>query len=65
MERNLNTLPHESNITVQEVRALTGIGVSTIWRKAKEGAMPSPKRFGSRTFWKLGEVLEWLKTAGV
>ncbi|WP_363320237.1 helix-turn-helix domain-containing protein [Ferrovum sp.] len=65
MERNFSTLPSETNLSVKEVKLLTGLGIATIWRRVKAGEIPAPKRFGSRTFWKLGEILEWLNTAGV
>jgi Prophage CP4-57 regulatory protein (AlpA). len=61
---DFNRLPDEANVSVKDASFLTGLGVSTIWSKAKSGHFPQPKRFGSRTFWKMGDIRHWLNTAG-
>ncbi len=61
---DFNRLPDNANISVKDASLLTGLGISTVWSKSKTGNFPQPKRYGSRTFWKMGDIREWLNSAG-
>lgn len=51
----------ERLLQVRAVALIVSLGVSTIWRKAKEGTFPAPVRVDKQiTRWKLSEVNEWL-----
>lgn len=55
------TTQQERLLQVKAVALIVSLGVSTIWRKAKEGTFPSPIRVDKQiTRWKLSEVNEWL-----
>lgn len=52
-------------LSVQEVAAITGLGVSTIWRRSGDGSFPQWIKYGPRTTrWLTSEVEEWI-SAGV
>ena len=49
-------------LTIATVRALTGLGRSTIYDKTGAGEFPQPVRLGARcTRWKAGDVTAWLR----
>lgn len=51
----------DQRLTVQEVAALAGIGVSTVWKFVTEKRLPAPQRYGKRcTRWRRGAVLDAL-----
>ena len=43
-------------LTVKEVAALTGLGVSTVWLQAKKGNFPAPIKIGGSTRWRRADV---------
>jgi len=46
-------------LSVRQVAAMLGIGVSTVWAWTQQGRLPKPLRIGRRcTRWRLDEVLE-------
>ena len=48
-------------INIREVKALTGLGETTIWRRVKEGIFPDKVRLSTgRVGWLKAEVLAWI-----
>lgn len=43
-------------LTVKEVAALVGLGVSTIWCQVKKGNFPAPIKIGGSTRWCRADV---------
>jgi len=51
-------------LRLPEVQRLTGMGRSTIWRRAGEGTFPKPVKLGPRTTaWVAAEVEGWAAAA--
>ncbi len=59
-------MPYETNhrinpdqrLTVKQVAALLGIGVSTTWKWVAENRLPAPERYGSRcSRWRYADVI--------
>lgn len=49
-------------LNVRQVSELTGLGTSTIWRDAKRGVFPAPKKIGERkTVWTNHQVEGWIR----
>jgi len=48
-------------LTVKEVAAVTGFGVSTIWRKVQRGALPAPLKLAGSTRWRRADIEALLK----
>ena len=51
-----NNLPEKQAFTVEEVAALLGSGVATVWRQVKAGNLPQPFRIGGATRWRKAEI---------
>ncbi len=50
-------------LRLPEVKDMTGLSTSTIWRKEKEGSFPKRISLGPRSIgWLLKEVEEWIKS---
>lgn len=57
MTRSLEKTNLEKQLlTVKEVAAVTGFGVSTIWRKVQRGALPEPLRLAGSTRWRRADI---------
>ncbi|WP_081896865.1 MULTISPECIES: helix-turn-helix transcriptional regulator [Burkholderia] len=41
---------------VRTVAGLFGISVPTVWRHARSGKLPAPRKIGSSTRWNVGEL---------
>lgn len=55
--RNFDSLPDSANVRLPVVKALTGFSDATIWRKAKRGDLPAPRKLSERiTAWNVGEL---------
>jgi predicted DNA-binding transcriptional regulator AlpA len=55
--RNFDTLPDSANVRVNIVAALYGCSVSTVWRMARQGKIPAPKKKSDRvTTFNVGEL---------
>jgi len=49
-------------LTVKEVSAHVGIGVSTVWKFVRQGEFPRPIKIGQNiTRWRLSEVKAWME----
>ncbi|MDD0823108.1 helix-turn-helix domain-containing protein [Mannheimia sp. AT1] len=60
MEQQTPTLPQKQLLDVQDVRALTGFSVTTIYKYVKEGIFPQPKKCGRSTRWRLADIQEYI-----
>jgi predicted DNA-binding transcriptional regulator AlpA len=55
--KNFDSLPDSANVRAPVVAALFGVSVATVWRKAKDGKLPAPRRISDRvTVWNVGEL---------
>ncbi|QJD16574.1 helix-turn-helix transcriptional regulator [Paracoccus sanguinis] len=43
-------------LTARDVSALLNIGVSSVWRKVKEGNLPQPVKIGGSTRWRRADI---------
>ncbi|WP_039732224.1 helix-turn-helix transcriptional regulator [Xanthomonas citri] len=51
-------------LRLPEVQRITGMGRSTIWKRAGDGTFPKPVKLGPRTTaWVAGEVEQWANSA--
>lgn len=58
---NFDSLPDSANVRVAVVAALAGYSKATVWRKAKAGKLPAPRRVSDRvTVWNVGELRAFL-----
>ncbi|MDG6342402.1 helix-turn-helix domain-containing protein [Glaesserella parasuis] len=49
-------------LDVQEVKAITGHSVTTIYKYVKEGIFPQPKKCGRSTRWRLADIMEYVNS---
>lgn len=55
--RLFDSLPDSANVRQPVVEALFGCTASTVWRWAKAGKLPRPKKLGAGvTAWNVGEL---------
>jgi len=48
-------------LSVQQVKEIVSLSVSTIWARAKCGSFPQPYKLGDKiTRWKSSEVQRWM-----
>lgn len=53
-------------VTVRQLAAATGDGVSTIWQKVKDGVLPKPFIWNSKAVWREPDIEQLIaKAAGV
>lgn len=58
---HFGNLPNDAVVSVRAIAALTGNGVSTIWRYAKNPDFPKPVKLSVRcTRFRVGDVRAWL-----
>lgn len=60
METTQNTTPQKQLLDVQDVKALTGFSITTIYKYVKDGTFPQPKKCGRSTRWRLADVMEYI-----
>jgi prophage regulatory protein len=54
---NFDKLPNSANVRVPVVAAWYGCSRDTVWRWARNGLIPQPKKIGPRvTAWNVGEL---------
>jgi predicted DNA-binding transcriptional regulator AlpA len=62
--KNFDSLPDSANVRVSVVAALVGYSQATVWRKARAGKVPAPRRISDRvTVWNVGELRASLNAA--
>lgn len=54
---NFDSLPDSAYVRLHVVMALLCCSSTTVWRMAKRGALPAPRKLSSRvTAWNVGEL---------
>lgn len=62
--KNFDTLPDAANVRDKVVAGLFGCSVPTVWRMAKDGRLPAPRKLSLRvTAWNCGELRAALSAA--
>ncbi len=55
--KNFDMLPDVANVRDKTVAGLFGCSVPTVWRMAKDGRLPRPRKLSDRvTAWNVGEL---------
>ncbi|MBB5501545.1 AlpA family transcriptional regulator [Paraburkholderia sp. MM5384-R2] len=54
--QNFDSLPNAAGVSDTVVAGLCGCNVSTVWERAKRGALPKPIKIGGSTRWNVGEL---------
>lgn len=49
-------------IDVKEVKAITGLSVTSIYKYVNQGIFPQPKKCGRSTRWKLADIMEYVNS---
>ncbi len=63
---NFDTLPDSANVRIKTVQGLYACSVATVWRNAKLGYIPKPRKLTARTtVWNVGEIRASLAAKGV
>ena len=58
---NFDTMPDSAMLSAAELAGLFGVYLNSIWRWAKYGRLPAPRRVGANTTrWHVGSVREVL-----
>ncbi|TQN49456.1 MULTISPECIES: helix-turn-helix transcriptional regulator [Acidithiobacillus] len=53
-------------VAMVNVREITSLGRTTIYKLVKSGQFPAPKKiFSNRVVWSTSEVLAWMESRGV
>lgn len=64
--RNFNGLPDQAFVRLPVVLMLLGVSRSTVWRLCKSGALPAPKKLGSRiAVWQVKNLREVLNSGSL
>lgn len=62
--KNFDTLPDAANVRDKVVAGLVGCSIPTVWRMAKDGRLPRPRKLSDRvTAWNVGELRATLDAA--
>ena len=60
------TLPDQAFVRLPVVLLLLGVSRSTVWRLCKSGALPAPKKLGSRiAVWQVKDLREVLNSGSL
>ncbi|MCE7915748.1 MAG: transcriptional regulator [Nitrosomonas sp. PRO4] len=63
---NFDSLPDAAFVRVGTVAGLFDCSVVTVWRKAKDGTIPKPKKLSARvTGWRVGDLRATLTAQNV
>ena len=54
--------PPKQLLNVQDVRTVTGLSVTTIYKLVKDGAFPQPKKCGRSTRWRLADIQAYINS---
>lgn len=64
--RNFNGLPDEAFVRLPVVLMLLGVSRATVWRLCKSGALPAPKKLGSRiAVWSVRDLRKVLNSGSL
>lgn len=56
MTQTVEKTSEKQLLSVKDVAAITGFGVSTIWRKVQRGALPAPLKLAGSTRWRRADI---------
>lgn len=63
-DQSANTVQPLRLLRLPDVQTMTGLGRSTIWKRAGDGTFPKPVKLGPRTTaWVAAEVEQWATAA--
>lgn len=49
-------------VRIRELKSLTGLSTTTIWRKEKDNTFPKRRRISKRAVgWSFNEILQWIE----
>ncbi|MEK6383055.1 MAG: helix-turn-helix domain-containing protein [Paraburkholderia tropica] len=54
--QQFDQLPDAAEVDVRTVAGLFGISVPTVWRHARSGRLPAPRKIGASTRWNVAEL---------
>lgn len=55
--KNFDSLPNSAHVRLPVVAALYACSPATVWRRLKDGGIPTPKKLSDRvTAWNVGEL---------
>lgn len=55
--KHFDSLPDSAHVRVGVVAALCGVSIATIWRRARLGVFPRPRKLSDRvTAWNVAEI---------
>lgn len=54
--QQFDQLPDAAHVDVRTVAGLFGISVPTVWRHARSGKLPAPRKIGASTRWNVAEL---------
>jgi len=54
--QQFDQLPDAAHVDVRTVAGLFGISVPTVWRHARSGKLPAPRKIGAATRWNVAEL---------
>jgi predicted DNA-binding transcriptional regulator AlpA len=58
--QQFNQLPDAAHVDVRTVAGLFGISAPTVWRHARSGKLPAPRKIGASTRWSVAELRAFL-----
>nr|WP_295772601.1 AlpA family phage regulatory protein [Rhodoferax sp.] len=63
--QNFDRLPDSAHVRLPVVEALYGCSAATVWRRVKDGGIPSPIKLSVRiTGWNVGQLRQSLSRIG-
>lgn len=57
----LNTQPKQL-LNLDDVKAITGLSTTTIYKHVKNGIFPQPKKCGRATRWRLADIQTYINS---
>lgn len=54
--QNFDLLPDSANVRQPVVEALFGCSSATVWRRVKDGRIPTPRKLERVTAWNVGQL---------
>ena len=62
-EERMDTRTSDRFIRPSEIKSVTGLSPTTVWRREKEGTFPNRRRLSPNAVgWKYSEVLAWMES---
>lgn len=54
--KNFDDFPDATRVRLPVVRLLFGTSAATVWRRVRDGKLPTPRKDGRITYWLAGEL---------